>query len=73
MGFGQRSAAGAQTPGVEFEVAESALAHVAGGVVKAYQRSPLLERRRPVMADWAAFLSGDSESAEVVPLRRVAP
>ena len=59
--------------GVEFEVAESALAHIAGGVVEAYQRSPLLERRRPVMADWAAFLSGESESAEVVPLRRVAP
>jgi integrase len=59
--------------GVEFEVAESALGHVAGGVVEAYQRSPLLERRRPVMADWAAFLSFDSESAEVVPLRRVAP
>lgn len=59
--------------GVEFEVAESALAHIAGGVVEAYQRSPLLERRRPVMADWAAFLSGEFESAEVVPLRRVAP
>jgi integrase len=57
--------------GVEFEVAESALAHVAGGVVEAYQRSPLLERRRPVMANWAAFLSGESESAEIVPLRRV--
>ena len=57
--------------GVEFEVAESALAHVAGGVVEAYQRSQLLERRRPVMANWAAFLSGESESAEIVPLRRV--
>jgi integrase len=57
--------------GVEFEVAESALGHVAGGVVEAYQRSPLLERRRPVMADWAAFLSGESEGAEIVLLRRV--
>jgi integrase len=59
--------------GVEFEVAESALAHVAGGVVEAYQRSSLLERRRPVMTDWAAFLSGESEIAEIVPFRRVAP
>jgi integrase len=59
--------------GVEFEVAESALGHVPGGVVEAYQRSPLLERRRPVMADWAAFLNDESESAEIVPLRRVAP
>jgi len=56
---------------VEFELAESALGHVAGGVVEAYQRSPLLERRRPVMADWAAFLSGESESAGIVLLRRV--
>jgi len=39
--------------GVGFEIAESALAHIAGGVVEAYQRSPLLERRRPVMPDWA--------------------
>jgi integrase len=45
--------------GVEFEVAESALALVAGGVVRAYQRSGMTERRRPLMAEWAAFLSGE--------------
>jgi integrase len=33
--------------GVEFELAESALAHVSGGVIEAYQRSGLVERRRP--------------------------
>jgi hypothetical protein len=65
------SARQSQKPASPIEVAESALAHVAGGVVDAYQRSPLLERRRPVMADWAEFLSDESEGAEIVPLRRV--
>jgi integrase len=51
---------------VEFELAESALSHIAGGVVAAYQRSSLLERRRPLMERWAAFLSGEEQSAEVV-------
>jgi integrase len=48
--------------GVEFEVAESALAHAAGGVVRAYQRSAMTERRRPLMADWAVFLSGETSN-----------
>lgn len=57
--------------GVEFEVAEACLSHVSGNsVVQAYQRSSMLERRRPVMEDWERFLDGDTESAKVLPLRR---
>ncbi len=41
--------------GVEREVAEACLAHVVGGVEGAYARSDLLERRRPVMAQWGAY------------------
>ena len=55
--------------GVAFEVAEAALAHTTGGVVAAYQRSSMLERRRPVMAAWAAYVTG-SDASNVVPLRR---
>jgi hypothetical protein len=33
--------------------------------VQAYQRSPMLERRRPVMQTWANFLDGKA-SAKVV-------
>jgi integrase len=39
------------------EVAEAALAHVVGGVEGAYRRGDAVERRRPLMADWAAFLA----------------
>ena len=49
------------------EIAEAALAHTVGGVEGAYFRSDLFERRRHLMADWAAYLSGDD--ATVVPLR----
>ena len=58
--------------GVEFELAESALAHVSGGVVEAYQRSGLVERRRPLMQAWADFLDGKAENAgaEIVSLKR---
>lgn len=41
------------------ELAEHALAHQVGGTVeRAYARSDLLERRAPMMADWAQFLTG---------------
>jgi integrase len=44
------------------EAAEAALAHAAGGaVVRAYQRSDLLERRRPLMEAWAAFLTQEGQ------------
>jgi integrase len=46
--------------GVAFEVAESALAHAPGSsVVQAYQRSAMLERRRPVMQAWANYLASE--------------
>ena len=50
--------------GVPFEVAESALAHTSSSVVEAYQRSAMLERRRPVMQAWANYLS-EEPSAKV--------
>ena len=42
--------------GVRREVAEAALAHTAGAVERAYQRSDLLAARREVMDDWAIVL-----------------
>ena len=48
------------------EIAEAALAHSVGGVEGAYFRSDLFERRRRLMADWAAFLAGDD--AKVISL-----
>ena len=54
--------------GVAFEVAEACLAHAPGNaVVQAYQRSNMLERRRPVMTAWSDFLEGKA-SAKVVPM-----
>ncbi len=43
-------------PGVPREVAEAALGHVVAGVEGAYQRSDLLDRRRPVMNQWADYI-----------------
>ena len=52
-----------------FEVAEQCLAHVTGNaVVQAYQRSSMLERRRPIMTAWADFVTG-KDASNVVPLR----
>ena len=42
--------------GIPREVAEAALGHVVAGVEGAYQRSDLLDRRRPVMDQWAAYV-----------------
>jgi integrase len=51
--------------GVAFEVAEQCLAHTVGNaVIQAYQRSSMLERRRPVMQAWANYLS-EEPSAKV--------
>jgi hypothetical protein len=45
--------------GVEFEVAEQCLAHAVGNAAtQAYLRTTVLNRRRKVMAKWAAFLAG---------------
>ena len=55
---------------VPFELAEACLAHQVGNaVVQAYQRSSMLERRRPVLAAWATFVTG-SNADNVVELRR---
>ena len=56
--------------GVPFELAEAALAHQVGNaVVQAYQRSSMLERRRPIMNAWADHVTGKT-SDNVVPMRR---
>jgi hypothetical protein len=53
---------------VPFELAETCLAHTVGNaVVQAYQRSSMLERRRPIMSAWAAYVWG-SDADNVVPL-----
>ena len=55
---------------VPFELAEACLAHQVGNaVVAAYQRSSMLERRRPIMSAWADFVTGKTND-NVVPLRR---
>jgi integrase len=55
--------------GVAFEVAEQALAHAAGDQkVVAYQRSNLLELRRPVMESWSRYVTGKT-SDNVVPFK----
>jgi integrase len=43
------------------DLCEAALAHVVGGVEGAYRRSDAVERRRPMMEDWAAFLAKPDE------------
>lgn len=49
------------------DMAEIALAHFIGSEVeRAYQRSDMLERRRDMMAAWAAFLGGGSTSSHRV-------
>jgi integrase len=54
--------------GKPWDVAEAALAHVAGSaVVRAYQRSDLLDQRRVLMDAWARFLT--QPPAEVIPLQ----
>src|SRR5262249_33419489 len=52
------------------ELAEAALAHALKDKVEAaYQRGDLLEKRRRLMADWAAFCSKPMIAGEVVPFR----
>ena len=56
--------------GIAFEVAEQCLAHTVGSaVVQAYQRSSMLERRRPVMDAWASFVTPKPD-AKVVAFKR---
>ena len=51
---------------VEFELAESCLSHRVGNAAsRAYNRSNLLERRRPVMATWANYVEGEADAKVV--------
>jgi integrase len=61
--------------GVEFELAESALAHTVGNsVVQAYQRSSMLDRRRPLMQSWSDFVTGEANAnVNVIPIKVRAP
>lgn len=55
------------------EVCEMALAHTVGNKVEAaYRRGDLFDRRRRLMADWAAFLSKPATKGNVTPIRGVA-
>ncbi len=54
--------------GVPRDVAEASLAHVVKGVEGSYQRSDLLERRRPLMQAWSDYLDGKTAD-NVVPLK----
>lgn len=52
-------------------VAEMALAHAIGDKVeKAYRRGDLFEKRRRMMADWAAFCDTVQPAGSVVPINR---
>jgi integrase len=55
---------------VEFEIAEACLSHRVGSAVsRAYARSDMLERRRPIMSAWADFVTGKTND-NVIELRR---
>jgi integrase len=52
------------------EIREAALAHaVSSAVERAYTRTTMLDRRRRLMTDWAAFCEGASPDGEVIELR----
>ncbi|SFF97032.1 Integrase [Novosphingobium sp. CF614] len=60
---------GGETTGHPREVIEHALAHqLADKAEAAYQRGSLMPKRVRLMADWAAYVSGD-HGADVVPIR----
>ena len=55
--------------GYDHHMSEMALAHNVGSTVeRAYQRSDMVERRRAMMADWAAFCRGEATAGNVVRL-----
>jgi integrase len=46
---------------VEFEVAEACLSHRVGSAVsRAYNRTKMTERRRPIMSAWSSFVTGEA-------------
>lgn len=59
-----------ETSGHDPFVIEAALAHAKKGMTAIYHRGSYLDKRRRLMAEWAAFLEGKAEAAgTVVPLR----
>jgi len=57
--------------GHDYDMSEMALSHKVGSAVeRAYQRSDMVERRRALMAEWAAFCRGEASTGNVVQLRR---
>jgi integrase len=55
--------------GVDYELAERCLAHTFGdATANAYARSTLIERRRPIMEAWGAFVDGSRDN--VVPFEK---
>ena len=53
----------------EFEVAEQCLSHRVGNdVSRSYNRTTMLERRRPLMQSWCAYVCGAAAS-NVIPMR----
>jgi integrase len=53
------------------DVVEAALAHAIGDQTEAaYRRSDALEKRRKLMAAWAAYCTASPKSGTVTPLRR---
>jgi integrase len=66
---GLRATAEGQTSHAN-EIVEMALGHAVGDETEeAYRRGDMLEKRRRLMADWAAFCSKPTTGGEVVPLR----
>src|SRR5208282_4556118 len=56
--------------GVAFELAEHCLVHAVGNAAsQAYNRTTLLELRRPVMTAWANYVTGEADD-NVIPLRQ---
>jgi integrase len=55
------------------DVAEMAMAHAIGDKVEAaYRRGDLFEKRRRMMASWAAFLDKVETTGEVIPINKAA-
>jgi integrase len=51
---------------IEFEIAEACLAHQVGNAVtRAYLRDTVLENRRPVMTDWADYVTGQTNVVQL--------
>lgn len=49
-----------QDPQVPYDVAEQSLAHSVGGATeRAYQRSDLLDKRRPLLQEWSDYITGE--------------